>query len=462
MKTLTIKEVIYATQGKYPGNQFDISINGVSTDSRTTKEQDLFVPLTGPNFDGHDFIKQALEKGAAATLCDKSKKAKVDGLPYENIIFVDNTQSALLDLAAYYRRLFDIPFVAVTGSVGKTTTKEMIAEILKTRFTVLKTPGNLNNEIGLPHTLFQLDEGYQVGVVELGMSGFGEILRLANVVMPKVAVITNIGITHIEKLGSKKNIARAKMEILEPLDKSNLAILNADNHELWDIKNTIVPKTVFFGQEHGDIRAKNIKSDGVNGLEFDIYGCYGETTFEVSLPGIHNVNNALAAIAVGFEMGFTKEEIQRGLLNLELPEMRLQFKESFFGAEIIDDAYNASPDSMKAALDLLSQRGRDKKRAVILGDMLELGELSEIAHRDIGKYAAERADVFIAVGSFAQSFKAGALEGNLDSGCIHTFSTVKEAAKGVKNIVEDCDIILVKASRGMKMEQIIHNLVRRS
>ena len=243
----------------------------------------------------------------------------------------------------------------------------MIAEILKTRFKVLKTPGNLNNEIGLPLTLFQLDESYQIGVVELGMSGLGEILRMVNIVRPKAAVITNIGISHIEKLGSKQNIARAKMEILEPMDKSNLAVLNADSSELWDVKDTIIPKTVFFGQGRGDVRAKNIKSDDVNGLEFDIYGCYGEMTFRVPLPGIHNVNNALAAIVVGFQMGLSQEEIQRGLLNLKLPEMRLQFKKSYFGADIIDDSYNASPDSMKAALDLLSQRGQGKRRAVILG-----------------------------------------------------------------------------------------------
>ena len=441
MRTLTIKEVIEATKGVYSNKGFEILITGVSTDSRKINKGDLFIPLTGPNFDGHDFISQAFEKGAAATLCDRNKKMKVEGLSGKNIIYVKNTQSALLGLAAYYRKLFDIPFVAVTGSVGKTTTKEMIAEILKTRFKVLKTPGNLNNEIGLPLTLFQLDESYQIGVVELGMSGLGEILRMVNIVRPKAAVITNIGISHIEKLGSKQNIARAKMEILEPMDKSNLAVLNADSSELWDVKDTIIPKTVFFGQGRGDVRAKNIKSDDVNGLEFDIYGCYGEMTFRVPLPGIHNVNNALAAIVVGFQMGLSQEEIQRGLLNLKLPEMRLQFKKSYFGADIIDDSYNASPDSMKAALDLLSQRGQGKRCAVILGDMLELGEYSQKYHFGVGKYAAERADVLIAVGSFTQSFKAGALQGHLDSGCIYTFTTVQEAAREVIKIVEDCDII---------------------
>ena len=251
------------------------------------------------------------------------------------------------------------------------------------------------------------------------------------------------------------------MEILEPMDKSNLAVLNADSSELWDVKDTIIPKTVFL-DKGGRCKGKNIKSDDVNGLEFDIYGCYGEMTFRVPLPGIHNVNNALAAIVVGFQMGLSQEEIQRGLLNLKLPEMRLQFKKSYFGADIIDDSYNASPDSMKAALDLLSQRGQGKRCAGILGDMLELGEYSQKYHFGVGKYAAERADVLIAVGSFTQSFKAGALQGHLDSGCIYTFTTVQEAAREVIKIVEDCDIILVKASRGMKLEQITQILVRRS
>ncbi len=461
MKTLNIREVVEAVGGKYFCREFDISIKGVSTDSRTIKKDDLFVPLAGPNFDGHDFIRKAVEKGAGAALCEQSKKMKVEGLPVEKIIFVDNTQLALLSLAAYYRALFDIPFIAVTGSVGKTTTKEMIAEILNTRFNVLKTPGNLNNEIGLPLTLFQLDDCHDMGVVELGMSGLGEIQRLTNVVKPKVAVITNIGVAHIEKLGNKQNIARAKMEILEPLTKNDIAVLHADSVELWNEKDKIIPKAVFFGRERGHIRAKNLVSDDT-GVQFDIYGCYGEITFKMTLPGIHNVNNALAAIAVGFELGLTKEEIQWGLQNLKLPEMRLQLKKSFFGAEIIDDAYNANPDSMKAALELLCQRGQGKKKAAVLGDMLELGNLAEDAHFKIGEYAAKRADKIIAIGNFAESIKAGALRGKIDSTCIYTFPTVKEASLEIQDLVKDCDIILVKASRGLKLEQITELLVRRS
>lgn len=461
MKTLNLREVIEATRGKYSGKHFDILIKGVSTDSRTIRENDLFIPLEGPNFDGHDFIRQAFEKGATAVLCEESKREKVKALPGDKVIFVDNTQLALLDLAAYYRALFPIPFVAVTGSVGKTTTKEMIAEVLKSRFRVLKTPGNLNNEIGVPLTMFLLDECHDIGVVEMGMSGLGEIRRLANVVKPKVAVITNIGVTHIEKLGSREKIAQAKMEILEPLTGKDIAVLNADSAELWRAKEGIVPKTVFFGREAGDIRAKNIVSDD-DEIKFDVYGCYGEATFTVSLPGVHNVNNALAAIAVGFEMGLSKEEIQAGLKKLKLPEMRLQLKQSFFGAEVIDDAYNASPDSMKAALDYLEQRGRDKKKVAILGDMLELGNIASSAHFEIGKYAAKKADMIVAIGSFSEDIKKGALEGKIDVNCVHAFKALEQASAEIIGLVEDCDIVLVKASRGMKLEQITELLVRGS
>lgn len=461
MRKLTINEIIKSTGG-YSNKQSEALITGISTDSRTICKGNLFVPLKGPNFDGHNYIREAFEKGAAASFCEREKEFKVKDLEDKNIVFVNDTQLALLELSAYYRKLFNIPFVAVTGSVGKTTTKEMISSILKTRFKVLKTQGNFNNQIGLPLTIFGLDESYEIGVVELGMSGLGEIRQLVNVVKPKIAVISNVGVTHIEKLGSKRNIARAKMEILEPLDKDDLAILNADSPELWDIRDTIIPKRIFFGQKRGDLKARNIKTLGTRGLEFDIYERYGEITFQLSLPGIHNVNNALAAIAVGFEMGLSKEHIQKGLLDVTPPEMRLQFKKAYFGSDIIDDAYNASPDSMKAALDLLEQSGHGKRRAVILGDMLELGDISERAHREIGEYAAKRTDIFIGVGSFADSFKEGALQGSLDKKCIYTFATVSEAIKEIEGIVKDCDVILIKASRGMKMEQITRILVGRS
>lgn len=459
MKPLMIKEIVHATGGEYTGKNHEKQIKEVSTDSRTIIAESLFVPIIGPNFDGHDFIGNAIKKGAAAALCNKSKKEKLEGLLFDDIIFVENTSTALLELASYYRSLFSIPFVAVTGSVGKTTTKEMIAEILMTRYNVLKSRGNFNNEIGLPLTIFCLEQKHEAGVVELGMSALGEISRMANVVKPHIAVITNIGVTHIEHLGSKENIARAKLEILEPLKKDDIAILNGDCAELWNARKNIVPKTVFFGEKRGDVLIDEIKNLGPNELELTISGKYGEAKFKLPLSGKHNAINAVAAVAVGFEMGFTKEEIQQGLSNLKLPGMRQEFKKSKFGSDIIDDAYNANPDSMKAALDLIKELAPYKMKAVILGDMLELGPLAKKAHFEVGTYAALCSDICVFIGSYADALKEGAIASGFNPARIYTFPTVQESVQEIEKLVKDCDIILVKASRGMKFEQITQKLV---
>lgn len=455
MIPLDSTEVMSAVEG-YTEKEIQGSISGVSTDSRTIKPGDLFIPLVGENFDGHDFINQALDKGAAFSLCEIIKKSKIKNS--EKVIFVNNTQQALMKLAAYYRNLFEIPFVAVTGSVGKTTTKNMIAEVLKTRFSVLKTEGNYNNEIGLPLTLFNLEKGHQIGVVEMGMSGFGEIRRMVNIVNPRVSVITNIGISHIEKLGSKENIAKAKMEILEPLKPEDLAVLNADSIELWQQRNNLTPRSVFFGIKQGQIRAENIVSLGEKGTTFDII--YGSEKFNIRLflPGVHNVYNALAACAVGLEYGLSEQDIATGLAQIKPTKMRLELKKSYFGSTIIDDCYNASPDSMKSALNLLAEMGKGMKRAAILGDMFELGEYARNAHLDVGRYAVGKADMLIAVGQFAQDIANGFAEDN--NGIIYRFKTTEQAAQSVSDLVRDYDIILVKASRGMKMELIVSKLIR--
>ncbi|HHW02994.1 MAG TPA: UDP-N-acetylmuramoyl-tripeptide--D-alanyl-D-alanine ligase [Thermoanaerobacterales bacterium] len=459
MIPLNIEEVVKATAGFISGTSKGV-IKGVSTDSRNIKSGELFVPLSGENFDGHEFIKEAIKKGAAAALCEIRKKGKVD-LQGEigPIIYVDNTQRALLLLAKYYRGLFNIPFVAVTGSVGKTTTKNMIAEILQTRFKVLKTEGNFNNEIGLPLTLFGLEKHHQIGVVEMGMSGFGEISRLAEIVNPSVSVITNIGVSHIEKLGSRQNIARAKMEILEPLKKDDLAVLDADSPELWEKRDDIIPRTVYFGLERGDVRVRDIESCGNMGIKFQIYGKYGEMVFEVPLPGKHNAKNALAALTVGFELGLSQEEIKKGFSKLKPSKMRMEYKKSRTGAIIIDDAYNASPDSMKAALDMLAESGKGKRKAAILGDMRELGDYAKTAHRDVGRYAADKTDILVTIGDFSDDMAEGFCEKRSDTKCLFKYNSTKSAVKDIEKIVEDCDIILIKASRAMKLEEITEALM---
>lgn len=461
MKPLQINDVIDAVKGKTINFTNGI-INGVSTDTRTIQEGELFIPLKGENFDGHNFIHKALSKGASFCLCNRNQMEKVETLESERIIFVDDTSKALIDLAKYYRGLFPTPFIAITGSVGKTTTKEMIAQVLKTKYNVLKTEGNFNNEIGLPHTLFRLNDKHDVGVVELGMSGFGEIARMADAVRPKIGVVTNIGISHIEKLGSKENIAKAKLELLDSMKLKDIIILNAESPQLWEKNNLIRQESIFFGKNKGDVRVKNITNQRTGGISFDITGKYGRHTFKILLPGYHNIYNAVCAIIVGFEMGLVKEEIQEGLLNFKPPKMRQEIKETCFGATIIDDSYNASPDSVKAALDLLGEYGKNKKKVAILGDMLELGDYSTKAHFDVGYYAAGITDIFIAVGKFAKDLAKGAKKGNLADDRIFTYDTTTRACTDVIDIVKDCNIILVKASRAMKMEKIIQLLVRGS
>lgn len=461
MKPLSFEEIINATKGRME-KKIDGLIFGVSTDSRTIKPAELFVPLQGEKFDGHDFIKEAFERGAEASLCSENRKYKVSNLEFEKpLILVKDTKEALLKLAEYYRSLFDIPFVAITGSVGKTSTKEMVAAVLGKKYKVLKNEGNFNNDIGLPLTLFKLSD-HEIGVVEMGMSGFGEIRRLSILVRPKVGVITNIGISHIEKLGSKENIAKAKLELAEVLTREDLIVLNADSPELFARKGKLLPRTLFFGIEKGDLKAVDIVSLGQDGMMFRVIG--GGVDFPVKIPfvGIHQVYNALAAVAVGLEFGLSVEEIQRGLLDAKPCKMRLEFKKSRTGATIIDDSYNASPDSMKAALRVLSELGKGKKKAAVLGDMLELGDYAADAHREVGKCAAAVTDILVCIGKHAVDLARGALEGGLSSRFIYTFSKKDEAIACMEKLVGDCDIILVKASRGMKMEEIVDFLVGRS
>ncbi|MDN5332260.1 MAG: UDP-N-acetylmuramoyl-tripeptide--D-alanyl-D-alanine ligase [Tepidanaerobacteraceae bacterium] len=461
MKPLFYEEVVKATGGRME-KYICGKISGISTDSRTIKPGELFVPLIGEKFDGHDFIKMAFERGAGASLCSEDRKYKISDLEFEKpLILVKDTKEALLKLAEYYRSLFDIPFVAITGSVGKTSTKEMVAAVLGSRYKVLKNEGNFNNEIGLPLTIFGLDD-HEVGVVEMGMSGFGEIRRLSILVKPKVGVITNIGVSHIEKLGSKENIARAKLEIAEVLSEKDLMVLNADSPELYAKKGKLIPRTLFFGIEKGDLKAEDIVSLGQDGMTFRVTGDGIDFPVKIPFVGIHQVYNALAAVAVGLEFGLSVDEIRRGLLDAKPCKMRLEFKKSRTGATVIDDSYNASPDSMKAALKVLSELGKGKKKAAVLGDMLELGDYAADAHREVGKCAAAVTDILVCIGNHAEDLARGALEEGLSSRFIYTFSKKDEALACMEKLVGDCDIILVKASRGMKMEEIVDFLVGRS
>ena len=379
MAEFTSEEVLQATHGTLVEGEKSAVFNGISTDTRTLVPGNLFIALVGEKFDGHDFIPQALEKGAGGILVSQ----KVKGTGNAAVFLVGNTLKGLQDLAHFHRRRFTIPVIAITGSNGKTTTKDMTAAALASRLRVLKTQANYNNEIGLSLTLLQLTKEHQAAVVEMGMRGRGEIAGLAQIADPTMAIVTNVGETHLELLGSLENIAAAKAELVEAVGMEGISILNADNEYVYEMRHKAKGRVVFFGtNSHADIKAQKIQSseDGV------LFACATEKgTFPVALPipGRHNVYNALAAIAAGLAVGLTQNDIVAGLAGLSLSSMRLSVAQ-YGDYTVINDAYNASPMSVTAALDALKDVAKNRKIAV-LGDMLELGDVAVEAHRNVGK-----------------------------------------------------------------------------
>ena len=454
MLQLILDEIIRAMGGKYAGDTGNAVITGVSTDSRTIRPGDLFIPLIGENFDGHDFIGDAFEKGAAASL---TQRVTVN-FPGKTVIPVNDTLKALQDLAACYRSRFDIPFIGITGSVGKTSTKEMVACAIGARYNVLKNEGNLNNEIGVPLTIFRLEDGYEAAVVEMGMSAPGEISALAAIVRPRVGIITNIGISHIEKMGSRSNILKAKLEILDGLQPGGLLVLNGDDVMLSGAQSLLGCRTVTYGLGEGvDYMAYNIRSYGESGIKFDIMDEGIEYEIHVPAPGIHNVYNALAALAAGRELGVPVRELASGISCYSPGEMRLNIIKTG-GFTVINDAYNASPQSVKAALDVLGELVAERRIAV-LGDMLELGEWSSSAHKETGGYAAgKKLDCIVTVGLRALDIAKGAIEAGAAPEKTASFMSNAEALDFLKNALRPGDAILVKGSRGMKMEEIVRSL----
>lgn len=454
MLRLNMDEILKATEGNLVEKGECNTVSGISTDTRKIQPGDLFIPLIGENFNGHDYIERAFEQGAAAAMTQRD----TIHFPGKTLILVKDTLKALQDLAAYYRSRFPIPFVGITGSVGKTSTKEMVACALGTKYNVLKNEGNLNNEIGVPLTIFKLDSCHEVAVVEMGMSGFGEISVLTSIVKPRVGIITNIGISHIEKLGSRQNILKAKLELLEGLQPGGLLILSGDDVMLSGVKGLLTQRTVSYGIEEGvDYLAYNIQSRGENGIDFDVTVEAVDYTIHIPTPGVHNVYNALAAVAAGHELGVPIKEVARGISQFSPGKMRLNIIKAN-GLKVINDAYNSSPQSVKAALDVLEEMEAGRKIAV-LGDMLELGEWSTQAHLETGRHAADKKlDYIVTVGPSAFNIARGAAETGFNSERIAAFQSNSEALDYLLKILQQGDAILVKGSRGMKMEEIVHSL----
>lgn len=455
MKCLTISELVLATNGKLViGNEND-RINDVVIDSRKANEKNVFVAIIGENLDGHNFMESAYKQGCKTFIKNESNSIKLDASDI-NLIEVKNTEIALGDIAKYYKEKFDIPYIGVTGSVGKTTTRDMIYATVSSKFKTLKNQGNLNNHFGVPLTLFNLEDSYECAVIEMGMSGFNEIEYLANIVYPNIGVISNIGMSHIENLGSQEGILKAKMEITSNFDKSNTLVVNGDDEFLSTLKKKTHDYTL---KTFGFKSDNDIYCDSYEMTEDSItFTCVMDGKKEsIFIPtvGEHNIYNAMAAILVGQSLGLSLDEIKSGLKTFKATEMRLDILKND-KITIINDAYNASPDSMAAALKIL---GRYKDRRVaILGDMFEMGEHSEYGHRLVGKSAINNTDVLITIGKDSNFIGDEAKKLGFNVQNIHHFETREDAIKEIDNILKEKDVILVKASRGMKLEKIVEYL----
>jgi len=457
MEALTLRQLLEAVNGTLLGDFDDLDAQAVqvSTDSRSIPPGCLFIPLEGERFDGHSFINSALEAGAAGCLTARERESYLPGKFY---IKVRSTQRALWELARYYKRLFPIPFIAVTGSVGKTTTKDMTAAVLGARFRVHKTEGNFNNDIGVPLTLLKLEKRHEVCVVELGMDHAGEIDNLARLVEPDMALITNIGDAHIENLGSRENIFKAKCEIFPHLKKGGLAILNGDDPLLATLRGALPQRTVFVGAGEGlDYAARDLSSDGAGHLFCRVKT--PRSQFEANIPalGSHMIYPTLMAAAAAEALGMAPDEIVRGIGAFLPTKMRMNIVRCKGDIVILNDAYNANPQSMRAAAAVLGD-AQGRRKVAVVGDMKELGPGSEQFHRAVGGYFAQAGtDRLIAVGDMARFMAEGARDAGL--GQADWFPTLDAARNALSREVRAGVTILVKASRSMAFEKIVDYLL---
>src|SRR2546421_6875767 len=384
MEALTLRQIAEFAGGTIENGNRDATISRVSTDSRTLKAGDLFVPLRGENFDGHKFIQQAAERGAVGAMVEESWKGKV---PRDfALIRVADTLAGYQTLAANYRASLPLKVIAITGSNGKTSTKDFVAATLGKKFRVTKTEGNFNNHVGLPQTMLAARRDDEIAVWEIGMNHPGEIAALAKLAAPDIAIITNIGIAHIEFMGSREAIAAEKGALAEAVAPNGTLILNADDAFSEEIAKRTAAKLILAGIENGSVRATDI-SQHSTGSEFTILEGAHRCRAQLPVPGIHMVQNAMLAIAAGRAFGLSLEECAVGLASTPLTKARLQIRE-IDGIQFIDDSYNANPDSMKAALRTLVELDADGRRIAALGEMGELGAESERGHREVGEAAA--------------------------------------------------------------------------
>ena len=443
MERLSVAYISQLCRGRLLGE--DAYVTGIVRDNREIRGGEMFVAICGEKFDGHDFAYDAEEKGAAAVLVSR----EISGLRIPQII-VEDTITALGEIAKGYLETLSLRRVCITGSVGKTTTKEMCASVLSAAFQTHKTQGNYNNNIGLPLTVFGLDKSHEAAVFEIGTNHFGEILPLTMIAAPEVAVITTIGASHLEAFGTKEGVLREKTEILKGLTENGVAVLNGDDPLLWGLRGKIPHRVMWFGLENAECDIfGEIISNGAYESTFTVRG--SNEKFTIACGGEHNVRDALSAIAVGRALGMDDTAISEGLSAFKNTGMRQDIYEHN-GIMVIRDCYNANPDSMRASLSLLRDFGVQGKRICALGDMRELGEGAAEFHRQVGEFAAVCADMIFVTGEYAESYFDGAGEK-----CIICEDKKSLAVKLSKHIKAG-DALLVKGSYGTKMWQVLEYL----
>lgn len=449
MIRLDVRTVAEITGGHLMQNGASVELQGISTDSRTLQPGDLFIPLRGDNFDGHDYLTQAIQNGAAACVSEEM----LGGLLVP-VIKVSDTLKALGDLAAAMRRKFAGPVIGITGTSGKTTCKEMLAAILENLGPGLKSLGNFNNLIGVPLTLFGLQPEHRWAVVEMGMSERGEIARLAEIAAPKIGLITNIGAGHLENFEGISGVARAKGELFVSLPTDGIALVNADDPEVCRLPVANGVRKVLFGTS-GDAVIRADRIEGHNGsVSFDLIIDGVGQRVVLPLPGRHNVGNALAAAATAWVLGVGRKDIVAGLEAFQPCPGRMELLELPGGIVVLEDSYNANPLSVHAALEALHDLGSPGRRIAVLADMLELGETAPELHHQIGHIAAERADWLFVYGSLAEDIARGAISAGLSENRVFTAKSHDELAERLLELLQPGDRVLIKGSRGMRMEKV--------
>ena len=449
MANITLRQAAAWCGGTVEEKYADVEFFGANNDTRVLKEGQLFIVLQGAR-DGHDFIPAAMEKGAAAVLCSR----KVGDYP---AIYVDDPRTALGEIARQELKRIGAKVVAVTGSVGKSTTKEMIASVLGTTYRVSKTPANHNNDIGMPMAMLSMGLDTEVAVLEMGMNHFREIAYLSNIAHPDVAVIINIGTMHIEYLGSQLGIRQAKMEIVEGMEPNGMLLLNGDDTLLRYLDQKPKQRITYFGQSEGcSIRGYGAQQDGEI-LRFRVEAGKLSIPVELELEGEHYVNDALAAVAVALKMAVPTEKISQGLASFRNISGRQEIIRAG-EVTVINDCYNAGPESMAAALGVLGKR--PGRRIAVLGDMLELGDCAQAEHYKVGRIAAEKADIVFAFGPHAGRVIDGTITGGMDESMCRIFEDRPSMAAALKRLAKPGDVILFKGSHGMHLEQVLEAFLK--